>query len=248
MTKARTRSRSQGTIRGLEPRDRQAVRDICCRTAFRNLGSDRFFEDRELHADYWTSYYTDYHPEESWVIEQDGKVIGYFFGCSDQKRFLRIMARRIVPGVLARALWRLVTGRYKKPETRRYLWHMLRHGAKEAPKIDFDKYPAHYHCNVLRPGYGRGYYSTLTLKYLDYLEGLGIYGVHGFITEPPDSGIWQRFADKFETAKADVTVEVPTTLFRSVIGDDRPMVNRGWGISIVNYRAWIEWLRDTRNL
>lgn len=242
------RQRAEGVIRKLEPRDRQAVRDICCRTAFRNMGAAKFFEDLELHADYWTSFYTDHHPDESWVIEQDGKVIGYFLACSDQKYFLRVMARRIVPRVLLRALGRMALGRYKKPETRRYLWHMITRGAKEAPKIDFDLYPAHYHCNILRQGYGRGYYTQLTLMYLDHLETIGVTRLHGFITEPPDAGIWQRFADKFTDASADVTVEVPTTLFKDVIGDDRPMVNRGWGITVENYRGWIQWLRDTRNL
>jgi hypothetical protein len=33
-----------------------------------------------------------------------------------------------------------------------------------------------------------------------------------------------------------------------VIGDDRPMVNRVWGVTVANYRVWIEWLRDRYNL
>jgi len=249
MTETRRKPRRErGIIRKLEPRDRQAVRDICCRTAFRNMGSDRFFEDSELHADYWTAFYTDHHPAESWVIEQDGRVIGYFLACSDQAHFMRVMARRIVPKTAAKTLWRLMTGRYTKPETRRYLWHMISRGAREAPRLDFTKFPAHYHCNILREGYGQGYYTELTLMYLDHLERIGVTGLHGFITEPPDSGAWQKFADRYTTASADVTLEVPTTLFKTVIGDERPMVNRGWGIAVNNYRAWIEWLRDTRNL
>lgn len=240
--------RARGVIRKLEPRDRAAVRDICCRTAFRNMGSDRFFEDRELHADYWTAYYTDHHPQESWVIEQEGRVIGYFLGCSDQSHFLRVMTRKIVPRVAAKALWRLATRRYRKPETGRYLWHMLTRGAREAPRIDFRKFPAHYHCNILREGYGHGYYTQLTLMFLDHLESIGVTHLHGFITEPLGSGGWQKFADRYKAGSADVTVEVPTTLFRTVIGDDRPMVNRAWGMPVADYRTWIEWLRDTRNL
>lgn len=100
MTEARSRRKPQlGTIRPLELRDREAVRDICRKTAFRNMGSNRFFEDREVHADYWTRYYTDFRPWESWVVEQDGEVIGYFFGCSDQAHFIRTMTLRILPHV-----------------------------------------------------------------------------------------------------------------------------------------------------
>jgi len=105
------------------PRDAQAIADairaFCCRTAFRNLGSDRRFEDREVHADDWTRYYTDHRPQQASVIEPGGKVIGYVFGCSDHARYHRVMARRIVPSCLVRALWRRATGQYRKPATPR---------------------------------------------------------------------------------------------------------------------------------
>jgi hypothetical protein len=249
MTESRSRRKPQlSTIRPLEPRDREAVRDICCKTAFRNMGSDRFFEDREVHADYWTRYYTDFRPWESWVVEQDGEVIGYFFGCSDQAHFIRTMTLRILPSCLRRVLWRLARGQYKRAETRRYIRHMLLKGPKEATRIDYARFPAHYHCNILRKGYGQGYYTRLTLMYLDMLETKGITRLHGHITEPIESGIWYNFARRFEAASADVTDEVPTTLFAEVIGDDRPMVNRVWGVTVANYRVWIEWLRDRYNL
>jgi hypothetical protein len=235
-------------IRRLAPGDRAAVREIACRTAFRNMGSDALFEDRELHADYWTSYYTDHRPGESWVVEQDGEVIGYFLGCSDQADFLRVMSRRIVPRIIALALWRLATGRYRNPRTRRYLWHMLTRGAREAPRIDFATYPAHYHCNILRPGYGQRYYSEMLLMFLDHLEAIGVDRLHGFITEPAEGGIWQRFSAQFPGGAAEVTAEVPTTLFRRVMGDDRPMVNRGWGVTVPVFRAYALWLRETYNL
>jgi len=247
-TRRRRDSPSPGVIRPYRPTDRDAVRDICCRTAFRNMGSDRFFEDRQVHADYWTRYYTDFNADEVWVIEQDGRVIGYFFGCSDHRRFTRIMALRILPACLARIAWRLATGRYKRPETRAYIRHMLVRGPREAAAIDYARYPAHYHCNILREGYGRGYYTQLTLMFLDRLEAKGITALHGHITEPAGPGMWQRFADRYVTDQADVTLEVPTTLFACVLGDQRPMVNRAWGMPVRGYRLWIEWLREKYNL
>lgn len=242
-------------IRKLEPRDRAAVREICCRTAFRNAGSDRFFEDREIHADYWTSYYTDYHPQESWVIEREGEVIGYFFGASDYDHFYRTMARRIVPWGVARALWRLALGRYKKPQTKAYLKHMLLRGAAEAPHVDFKAYPAQYHCNILRKGYGRGYYSQLVLMYLDHLDAIGVKGIHGMITEPAGSaGIWHKFEEMFvdqndaTRSLAFALTEKPTTLMAAVLGDTRPMVNRAWSVPVENYRKWMTWVRETQNI
>ncbi len=244
---ARRPARAPHLIRPYEPRDRHAVRAICCATAFRNAGSDKLFEDREVHADYWTSYFTDHRPEDSWVVEIEGEVIGYFLGCADHAHFLRVMGRRIVPSCLARALGRLAIGRYRKPQTRRYLWHMIRRGAAEVPRIPYLRFPAHYHCNTTRKGYGRGLYSTLVLMFLDRLDERGVQHIHGLITEPAEGGIWKRFA---EANPGDVLAydERPTTLFRDVLGDPTPYVNRGWGATVDGFRRWAEGLRDEHRL
>ncbi|PRX37849.1 hypothetical protein SAMN05216257_105186 [Meinhardsimonia xiamenensis] len=242
-------ARRRGLIRPLEPRDRAAVREIACRTAFRNMGAARMFEDLELHADYWTAYYTDHYPEDSRVIEQEGRVIGYFFGCPDHAHFTRVMARRIVPRVVGKALWRLATRQYKQPQTGRYLRHMLLHGAREAPRIPYAQYPATYHCNILREGYGQGYYTELVLDYLDRLEARGITGIHGHITEPAGSrGVWHRFAKEVPGVRVAAFDERPTRLFEVVLGETTPMVNRAWAFSIADYRAATTWLRETKGL
>jgi len=247
-TKPARKPRTQGTIRPYRPEDRAAVRDICCRTAFRNAGCELMFEDRELHADYWTRYYTDMTPEQTWVVEEDGKVIGYFFGCTDTRAYTRAMAGRIVPPMLVRALWRLVTGRYQKRQTRAYLWHMLRHGAAEAPPMDFTRYPAHFHCNILRQGVGKKYYSSLLIAFLNRLDAAGISRLHGFLTEEAEGSAWGKVIDGFLHAHPDIGFEVlserPTHLFKAVLGDTKPMVNRGWGMTVAHYHHYARFLRD----
>lgn len=242
------RSEAGGLIRPYAATDRQAVRDIACRTAFRNRGAEWLFEDRELHADYWTRYFTDVRPEDCLVVEEDGQVIGYLLGERDHAHFVRTMGTRIVPPLVARALWRLATGRYRNPQTRRYLWHMLRHGGAEAPRLPYDRFPASYHCNVLRRGYGKRYYSELVLLWLDRLDALGIDGVHGHITETAEAGIWQRFAELFGTEGLKARSERPTRLFERVVGDQRRWVNRGWATDLATYRRWIEWLRAEQRI
>lgn len=244
---AERRQRAAGTVRPYEPRDRAAVRDICCRTAFRNMGSDALFEDREIHADYWTLYNTDHRPDLTTVIEQDGEVVGYFFAQPDHKEFVRIMGRRIVPSCILRALWRWALGRYKKPETKRYIRHTLFHAWKEAPQVDYDKYPATYHCNMLRQAYGRGYYTQLLLDYLDQLEAQGIHGIHGHVTEAPGKGIWKRF-EETSGFLSDEQSEVPATMFAYVTGDDRPMANKAIGAPVERFRKWVLWLREEKRL
>lgn len=246
------KTRQPGTIRPYSPADRAAVRDICCRTAFRNAGCEAMFEDRELHADYWTRYYTDFTPEQTWVVEQDGRIVGYFFGCTDTRAYTRTMALRIVPPMLLRALWRLLTGRYKNPRTGRYLRHMIFKAPAEAVAMDFAQYPAHFHCNILRQGYGKGYYTELTLAFLDRLEVAGIPRLHGFLTEEFDSAAWQKVLDRFLASHPGITFDYfgqkPTLLQQAVTGDTTPMMNKGWGMSVANYRIYLRFMRDTYRL
>jgi ABC-type branched-subunit amino acid transport system ATPase component len=67
-------------VRKFEPRDREAVRCLCCQTGFLGKPIDPVFEDRELFADYLTSYYTDAEPESCFVLEHNGRVVGYLLG------------------------------------------------------------------------------------------------------------------------------------------------------------------------
>ena len=175
------------SVRSYGPEDRAAVRAICCRTAYRNRGSRAAFEDDELFADYWTRYFTDFDPRYSYVVEEDGAVVGYFLGCADRKSFTAAMARRIVPSILTRLLFRIVTLRYREARTYRFIWWFLARSWREVPSFPYDKYPAHYHCNLLRQAYGKNYYTTMTMIFMDRLERDGVTHLHGQITEPPDS-------------------------------------------------------------
>jgi len=95
---------SEILIRPYEPRDRGAVRSICCDTAFQGGPVDPLFHDREVAADLLTSYYTDYEPEAIWAAEHEGRVVGYLTGCLNSRRYFRIMTWCIVPKAVIRAI------------------------------------------------------------------------------------------------------------------------------------------------
>src|ERR1700683_2157722 len=61
-------------IRPYRPEDRPLLRAICADTGFLGQPIDPVFEDRELFADYLTSYYTDAEPESTLVCELNGEV------------------------------------------------------------------------------------------------------------------------------------------------------------------------------
>ena len=69
------------TIRSFRASDRAAVRRLCCQTGFLGTPIDPVYEDRQLFADFLTTYYTEWEPESSFVIESEGEIHGYLLGC-----------------------------------------------------------------------------------------------------------------------------------------------------------------------
>ena len=67
-------------LRGFRRSDREAVRKPCCDTGFLGEPIDPVYEDRELFADFLTTYYTDHEPESCFLLEVDGEFAGIFWG------------------------------------------------------------------------------------------------------------------------------------------------------------------------
>ena len=59
-------------IRGYRKSDRDTVRKLCCDTGFLGEPIDPVYQDRELLADFVTTYYTDHEPESCFLLEVDG--------------------------------------------------------------------------------------------------------------------------------------------------------------------------------
>ena len=131
-------------IRPYRPGDRAAIRAICCDTGFLGQPIDPVFEDRELFADYLTSYYTDAEPESTFVCEVDGEVKGYVMGSRFPQRKSRFEAR-MMPGLVLRGLWRYFTRPYNAA-TRRYVHWVLTKARQENPFTPPDI--PHFHFNI----------------------------------------------------------------------------------------------------
>lgn len=160
-------------VRPYEPRDREAIRWLCCETGFLGKPIDTVFEDRELFADYLTAYYTDIEPESCFVLEQDGAVKGYLLGSRRPFRqqvhsffhnfqlFLRGMSRY---------------GRYN-PATREFIHWILRNSWKEVPAAP--RRTAHFHFNVLPEAQSIAGTRLMLNTYFDYLRAAGEKAVFG---------------------------------------------------------------------
>jgi ribosomal protein S18 acetylase RimI-like enzyme len=168
-------------IRPYEPRDRAALRQICCDTADAGQPVENFFPDREVFADLLTNYYTEHEPQSTFVADDGGEVVGYVTGCLDTKRFLSTMKWRIVPVVLVKALLR---GTLWHPQTIRLLranlglW--LKRGDRSGPTLD--DYPAHLHVNVRQGFRGQHLGQQLVAMFCDRARAAGVRGVHAGVS------------------------------------------------------------------
>ena len=174
-------------VRLYEPHDREAVRRICCDTAERGEPVEGYFQDREVVADLLTSYYTDYEPRSVWVAEHAGRVIGYLTGCLNSRRYWTIMAWKVAPRVMLKAIRR---GDLWLRQT----WRLLRTIVKTCLRGGFyrhipsDLYPGHLHVNI--EGEFRGHHvgSRLVERFCEQAKATGLKGVYASVRGDNPSG------------------------------------------------------------
>ncbi|MDD5260349.1 MAG: GNAT family acetyltransferase [Methylacidiphilales bacterium] len=205
-------------IRHYEPRDREAVRRICCETGFLGNPVDPVFEDRELFANFLTAYYTDAEPESSVVLESGGEVRGYIMGCRHPDRQSRYNLRVFAAG-LGKLLFRFLF-RYQG-NTRRYIWWLLTRGRKEVPFTP--KGMAHFHINLLPDVRSVPQTRAVIDFFLDYLVRSGEKAVYGQVVTFEKRRGERMFArygfvvrDSVEVTKYRKYVETPVYLFTVV--------------------------------
>ena len=162
-------------IRPYRPEDRSAVRAICADTGFLGRPIDPVFEDRELFADYLTSYYTDAEPESTFVCELDGEVKGYVMGSRFPKKKSSFEAR-MLPGLVLRGLWRYFTKPYNAP-SRKYVRWILTQARKEVPYTPPDI--PHFHFNIRPEGRSVAATAQMVDVFLQYLYDNGEKQVYG---------------------------------------------------------------------
>lgn len=162
-------------IRPYRPADRAAIRAICADTGFLGQPIDPVFEDRELFADYLTSYYTDAEPEATFVCEIDGQVRGYVMGSRFPRRKARFEACAM-PGLVLRGVWRYFTRPYNAA-TRRYVRWVLTRARKEVPFAPPDI--PHFHFNMLPDARTVSGTRAIVDMFLNFLAGQGETQVYG---------------------------------------------------------------------
>jgi len=161
--------RAEVRFRPYRPVDLEAVRRICADTGFLGQPIDPVFEDRELFADYLTSYYTRFEPEALLVCEVRGAVRGYLMGC---RRPLLHQAYQAVANVVVagKALHRCYARPYNKASRAFLRWVML-NSWREVPAAP--RNTPHFHMNVLPDARSVRNTRALIRTFLDFLRAQG---------------------------------------------------------------------------
>jgi len=171
------------TIRPYSPADRKAVRHICCETGFSGDPVDPLFSDRDVFADFFTRYYTDWEPESAIVADDNGQTVGYVLGCARFKRIKWVEPLLLFGVIVPKAAWRLLTGRYNKQD-RKFIWWSCLKAAKETPPAP--KGAAHFHINLLPDYRATGVGLKMVRQLCADLETKGIPLVYGQIQTRDD--------------------------------------------------------------
>jgi ribosomal protein S18 acetylase RimI-like enzyme len=162
-------------IRPFEPRDREAVADICVRTAQHGEDARGHLASPELYAEIWALPYVDLAPELAFVLDAgDGshRAIGYVLGVEDTASFRERAEREWFPAARAR--------HPRRPaEDPRDLWLLeILHGEPEPVPPWLEPFPAHLHVDLLPEAQGGGWGRRLLETLFEALRERGVPGVH----------------------------------------------------------------------
>ena len=181
---------SDAVIRPYRSTDRNAVRRLCCETGYLGKAIDPVFQDRELFADYLTRFYTDWEPESTFVLEQDGEVKGYLMG-SRRPLLHQFHSFFLNLSLFARGIFRYP--RYNKASKAFVRWILL-NAWREVPAAP--RRLPHFHFNMLPEAMGFGTTREMLVQFFHHLRAHGETHVFGQVVtfeERRGAKVFERF-------------------------------------------------------
>ncbi|GAB3278612.1 GNAT family N-acetyltransferase [Microbacterium sp. MEC084] len=160
-------------IRPYAAADRDAVAEICLRTADYGGDATGVLEDDGLWADVWALPYVSRHPDLAFVLEDEGRVIGYVVGTDDTDAFEEWFRVDWWP---SRTEGR---ARPERERTRQEGILLYAYGRRPgAEPYAAAGYPAHLHIDLLPEAQGRGWGRRLIEALVAELRRRGVPGLH----------------------------------------------------------------------
>jgi ribosomal protein S18 acetylase RimI-like enzyme len=161
-------------VRPYRPEDREALDDICIRTAHLGQDSRPHYADPGVFPATFEAPYVHLEPELAFVLDDGhGQAVGYILGTADTPRFAEAFRTKWLP---------LVADRYPAadgpPGTPDEAVIQLLHHPERMVLPELAAYPAHLHIDLLPEYQGRGYGRALMRRFLRALADGGVPAVH----------------------------------------------------------------------
>ncbi|WP_432102579.1 GNAT family N-acetyltransferase [Streptomyces sp. bgisy091] len=161
-------------VRPYRPADREALADICIRTADGGGDSTHLYPDPGLMPALFAEPYAHLEPDLAFVLDDgSGRAVGYVLGTADTRRFVERFRTVWIPRV---------TERFPEPDgepgTLTEAMTALLYRPERMILPELDGHPAHLHIDLLPPWQRRGFGRELMGAFLDALHGKGVPAVH----------------------------------------------------------------------
>jgi ribosomal protein S18 acetylase RimI-like enzyme len=165
-------------IRPYRTSDRDAVADICVRTADAGGDSRHLYPDLELMPSIFALPYVELEPALAFVADDGERAVGYVLGTADTRTFVRDYRRDWLPKL---------TGRYPRsagePSTPSEVMVGLLHDPERMIVPELAEYPAHLHIDLLPEHQRAGHGRALMGAFVGALARAGVPAVHlGMLT------------------------------------------------------------------
>ena len=159
-------------VRSGQPQDRQALFEICLRTADSGGDATALYSDPDYPGLIWSVPYLDFEPAHCFVVDDGGTAVGFVVGAADTVAYEKRLAEEWWPDLQAKY------GRRKNelPLDGKVLDYIRNPVAAES--AFFDRYPAHLHINLLPPAQSGGWGRKLIEAEIESLRSAGVRGVH----------------------------------------------------------------------
>lgn len=165
---------SSPAIRPYRSEDREALDDICIRTAHNGQDSRPVYADPTIFPTIFAAPYVVLEPELAFVLDDGrGRAVGYILGTADTPRFVEAFRTKWLP---------LVADRHPEPAgpptTPDEQMIPLLHHPERMIVPEVAAYPAHLHIDLLPAWQGRGHGRELIRTFLRALRDHGVAAVH----------------------------------------------------------------------
>lgn len=161
-------------IRGYRPEDREAVEDICVRTAHEGGDSRPYYADPGIFPATFALPYVVLEPDLAFVLDDGaGRAVGYVLGTADTPRFVEDFRTHWLPSAAER---------YPEPDgppaTPDEAMVRLLHHPERMLVPEVAAHPAHLHIDLLPGWQGQGHGRALMRTLLQALQDKGVPAVH----------------------------------------------------------------------